>query len=340
MRCERVLALLIVGALSQAVSADELVMKNGSRLIGTLVSVQDGRIKFDTPFAGELSVAVANVEAIYTEEPVTVLMTDGRVLRDQQMVARQDELTMHGPDQKVTPFEPGDIAAINPEPWRLGDGYKWSGKVSGALESERGNSDVDELDFAVESVWRSLVDRYTLRGSWERDETNNDKTADNWRVRGKYDRFRQANPNDYFGWQIALESDDFADLDLRTITGPYVGRQFFDTNLLDLTGEVGLVYVDEQFMQADDNDFFGSNWELRITSDWLSEHAQFYVNQDGILNFDDIDEVIVNTTIGIGFPIYQGLVGAVEAEFEYDGGAVDGVDELDETYKFSLGYQW
>jgi hypothetical protein len=320
--------------------ADEIIMKNGSRLVGTLISVQGDKIKFDTPFAGELSVAVANVEAIYTDKPITVLMEDGRVLHDQQIVARQDVLTMQGPDNQVTSFKPSDIAAINPEPWRMGDGYRWSGKLSGALEAERGNSDSDELDFEGESVWRSLVDRYTVRGLWERDETNNKKITDNWRIRGKYDHFRQHNPNDYFGWLLAFESDDFADLDLRTITGPYVGRQYFDTHLLDLAGEIGLVYVDEQFIEADDDDFIGSSWELRLTSDWLSEHTEFYVNQDGIINFDDFDGVLVNTTIGIGFPIINGLMGAFEAKFEYDGGAVEGVDELDETYKFRLGYEW
>lgn len=50
--------------------------------------------------------------------------------------------------------------------------------------------------------------------------------------------------------------------------------------------------------------------------------------------------MIVNTTIGAGFPISEGFKAALEAEFEYDGGAAEGVDELDETYKFRLGYEW
>ncbi len=42
------------------------------------------------------------------------------------------------------------------------------------------------------------------------------------------------------------EGDEFSDLDLRTTVGPYIGRQFFESSYLDLRGEVGLVWVDEQ----------------------------------------------------------------------------------------------
>jgi len=331
---------VITGLLSQAMMADELVMKNGSRLVGTLVNASDGEIAFDTPFAGEISVKVANVKRMYTEKSVTVLMADGRVLRNQRIVAQKDALVMMDVDDHDTEFEPSDVEMINPEPWRLGDGYKWSGDISTAIKVERGNTEVDELDLAIESIWRSLVDRYTVRGSWEVDETNNDKTQDDWEIRGKYDRFRKANADDYYGWQLAFESDEFADLDLRTITGPYLGRQFFDSRALTLAGEVGLVYVNEQFIEAEDADYFGSSWEFRLTSDWFSENAEFYVDQDGIINFEDFDGVIANTTIGISFPISEGFKAALEAEFEYDGGAVEGVDKLDETYKFRLGYDW
>lgn len=64
------------------------------------------------------------------------------------------------------------MALVNPEPWRIGDGYKWFGELNSALAMERGNTDTDELDINFESIWRSLEDRYTVRGAWELDEAN------------------------------------------------------------------------------------------------------------------------------------------------------------------------
>lgn len=331
---------VITMAFSQMSNAGELLMKNGSRLIGTVVSAEAGKVVIDTPFAGEIEVSSENIDTMYTDADVTVMMADGSVIENQRIVSRDDALVITGPDNQSRVFEATDIDMINPEPWRLGRGYKWTGDTSMAMLLERGNTDSDELDVAAESIWRSLDDRYTLRGSMEIDKANSEKNKDQWQVRGKYDRFRRNNPDDYYGWQLYFESDDFADLDLRTITGPYVGRQFFESSLLDLAGEIGVVYVDEQFEVAEDDDFWGGNWEFRLTSDYLSKYTEFYLNQTGILNFEDIDGVIINTTIGMAFPFKNGFQAAVEAQFEYDGGAVEGVDDTDETYNIRIGYTW
>jgi hypothetical protein len=46
----------------------------------------------------------------------------------------------------------------------------------------------------------------------------------------------------------------------------------------------------------------------------------------------------VNTTIGIRLPVIYGLTAGAEVKYEYDGGAVEGVDDLDETYNVRFGY--
>jgi len=173
----------------------------------------------------------------------------------------------------------------------------------------------------------------------EQDRNNGDKTKDTWWVRNKYDRFFTDDPDNYWGYQLFFEHDKFADLDLRTMTGPYIGRQFFENNILNMHAEVGIVYVDEQFDVAEDNDFWGSNWEVRLTSGIIPEF-ELYLNNDGVLNFDDTADTIINTVFGIRFPLIYGLQAAAEAKWEYDGGAVEDVDDTDETYNFKLGYTW
>ncbi len=58
------------------------------------------------------------------------------------------------------------------------------------------------------------------------------------------------------------------------------------------------------------------------------------------LNFDHLDRQLVNTTIGIRLPVIYGLTAGAEVKYEYDGGAVEGVDDLDETYNVRFGYAW
>lgn len=332
-----ILATLLV--IANICVADELLMKNGSRLVGTLVSASEKGVIFDTPYAGELTIERGTIKTIITEEKVTLLMEDGAIFRDKLIVAEGESLTVLGEDHLPIQFAAADINQLNPEPWRLGDGYKWYGKIDTTLESERGNSDTDELDVGLESIWRSLEDRYTIRGSWEVDETNGDKNKNNWKLRTKYDRFSVEDPDNYYGIQAALEHDEFADLDLRTIVGPYIGRQFFTTKLLTMHGELGVVYVDEQFDEAEDHDYWGSSWELRLSSDIIPK-TELYLHSDGLVDYGDVDSVVANTTFGIGFPLLYGLRAAAEVLYEYDGGAVEDVDDLDQTYKFKLGYTW
>lgn len=207
------------------------------------------------------------------------------------------------------------------------------------MKSERGNTDTDEFDSGFESVWRSLEDRFTTRGNWEIDETDGVKNKDVWNLRGKYDRFREHKTDDYYGVQLAFKKDEFADLDLRTTMGPYLGRQFYESGLLSLAGEVGVVYVKEEFELAEDHDFWGGSWEMRATS-YIIPKIELYVDQVGVLNFNDTGGMLVDTTIGFGFPLVMGIQAGAEMKFEYDGGAAEGVDDLDQTYTFKLGYKW
>ena len=62
--------------------ADELIMKNGSRLVGTLVSASQSDVVFDTPFAGQITIKQANIERIVADQKVTLMMQDGPRGRD------------------------------------------------------------------------------------------------------------------------------------------------------------------------------------------------------------------------------------------------------------------
>ena len=152
---------LLTGTLA---TADTLTMKNGSVLVGKLVSAEPGSVVFDTPFAGQLTIKAANIAKVEAEDPVTLLMADGEVYHDKriEMSAEDRQVVVLNDVGDDRVYSLDDMELVNPEPWRLGEGYKWFGTVSVALESERGNSDTDEWDLAVNSVWRSLEDRYTV----------------------------------------------------------------------------------------------------------------------------------------------------------------------------------
>jgi len=129
-------------------------------------------------------------------------------------------------------------------------------------------------------------------------------------------------------------------LNLRSYIGPYYGIQWFERSVFTLSTEFGLTYVNEDFIVAEDQDYPGANWNLDISSDYLGGGSRLFLNQVGVWNLDETSEVIVNTRMGLSFPLLGRLQAAAEILLEYDSGAVAGVDELDQTYNFRIGYSW
>jgi len=314
---------------------DLVVLSNGSRLIGTVVDSRDGVLTLKTDFAGTLSIQLDQVVSVDSAEPVVVLLADDSVHRESSLRIEKDQVAMSAAGLSV-PLD--TLRVINPAPWELGQGYRWSGKFGMAVAMERGNTDTDEYDVAIESVWRSIEDRYTLKGNTEQDKANNEKTKDTWEVLGKYDYFL-TDPN-YVGLLGFVESDKFADLNRRYLIGPYYGRQFYDIPVFSMSGELGVSYVDEDFDQAEDQDYPASNWNLHAASNILGGDSSLYFDQFGVWNLDNTSDVIVNSTFGLAFPLLFNIEAAAEVLLEYDSGAVEGVEKLDQTYNFRINYTW
>jgi hypothetical protein len=329
------LVCLFVQAETSSAAQDEIVLKNGSRLIGTVTDSRDGVVTIETDFAGTLRVAIDQIEAVNTAKPLVVLMEDDTVHRDTSLIIKDEQLVL---GDEGTAFPLGELRVVNPHPWELGQGYRWTGTLGFALEIERGNSDTDELDVKLDTVWRSTRDRYTLKWVSENDEAEGEKTEDNWQGIGKYDYFL-ADPN-YVGLLTFAEKDKFKDLDLRYMIGPYYGRQFYAEPIFSLSGELGISYVSEEYNVAEDQEYGASNWNLHASSDYLGGDSSLYFDQIGIWNLKDTADVVVNSTFGLSFPLMWNIEAAAEVLLEYDSGAVEDVDELDQTYKLRVGYSW
>ena len=323
---------------TEAPAPDEIVLIDGSRILGTVTESRDGVVTVETDFAGTLSVSMDKIDTLKTSESVVLLLADDTVIRDQPLLIEDQQLVLAEGSFVGPEYPLQELQVVNPEPWELGQGYKWTGLINFAMSMERGNTDTDELDYKLDTQWRSKRDRYTFRWNGEIDEANGEKNADNWQAVAKYDYFL-TEPN-YWGMLVAAEKDKFKDLDLRYMVGPYLGRQLFDQPIFSLQAELGVSYVNEEYNVAEDQDYPASNWSLHATSDYLGGDSKLYFDQIGIWNLDETSDVVVNSTFGLSFPLLWNFEAAAEILWEYDSGAVDNVDDLDETYKVRIGYTW
>ncbi|HBQ42592.1 MAG TPA: hypothetical protein DD808_18800, partial [Halieaceae bacterium] len=132
---------LAAGALAgSAIAADEIVLKNGSRILGTVTGVRDGVVTVDTEFAGTLKVKQDQVESLSSGEPIVLKLADGTVVEESSLRVEGETLLLAADSAPVATYPLAELAITNPQPWELGQGYRWTGQVSLALEMQRGNT--------------------------------------------------------------------------------------------------------------------------------------------------------------------------------------------------------
>lgn len=356
-----VVALPAWSAIDPDLTADDsqgrVYLADGSVLVGEVTAIRDGEVTIKTTFTdAEIKVPVALVQAFDRSAPTDLLLVDEDTLALETLTVREGQVQLDG---KVISL--GDIDIMNPEAWEEGEGFNWTGDTSAALAVARGNTDTNELDVSVNTVVETLRDRYTFNGNIDRDDTANSDgtrtdTADKWKLLGKYDYFLR-NDRNYVGFNLGLESDALAEVDLRTYAGPYFGRVLLDNDLINLDGELGVVYVSTKYIRPQDGDdaciaafednpdlcrfdkqdYGAVNWNLTGESSILGGDSRLYLRHVGIVGVEGGDEVLIKTTAGLAFPLLFGFQAAAEFSFDYDGSLEQ---EIDQKYSFRVGYAW
>lgn len=327
-------------SLSPSVWSDTLVMKDGSVLMGTILNQEKNTLKLKTSYAGIINVKWDQVKSFQTDKTTTIMLVTDELIKTKQVSNTTDNITQikkEGEEWR-TAFKTHNVAFINPDPWRLGEGYKITGRANISLKSQHGNTIKDEFEMDGRLEFRSLIDRYTFTGALENDNSNSTKTADNWLLSGKYDHF--VTKQRYFGGSLSFERDRFTDLELRTTLGPHTGYQFYESTALNLRTETGIVKVYEDNIHADDHDYLAMKWYVDYDQFLFNDLTQLYHEQRGLWDFEKTDKVTFNSWTGFRFPLQFGIIASAEVELEYDSRPNTGIHKTDTTYRLKIGYQW
>ena len=323
---------------------------------GEITDIHDGELYVTTELMGDVIIALSSILYLESERDIELLTTEQKKLALPSFTVVDGEVVLDGADNLT--LDQLDVA--NPEEWEQGRGYIITGRVTSAIEYNRGNTETDNLNLDAETILESLRDRITLRADYEessalvlnKDDDGNaildadgneakisQDTADNWRVEGKYDYFL-SDPRNYLGFNVGLHADQFANVDRRTYASAYVGRKILTRDTLTFDAELGLLYVDTDFAVSEDDSYTGVNINLNGEAQLFDSRVTLYFRQANIVNLQSTEKSIYRTKVGLRFPLFLGLEGAAEATADYDGGAADGKEKLDKTLKFRIGYTW
>jgi len=327
------------------VHADEVVMKDGSRMIGTVVSMKSQKLLFKTAFAGDITIKWDQVARLTTDKPVEVSLGDKEVYKG--TVVQSDEGTIVLQPEKgpvVPPLVMADIKTLSPP--KPPPKWGFDGRISLGLSYEEGNTEKDKFNLDGNMELYKYPHRFQTNFEVSIEKSFNVKTEDKSQVYLDYNRFL----NDrWFVFVLGgFQQDIFSDLDglWSGFVGP--GYQFWKSrDGRNLSISAGPGYVSEHYSQPqpslggqDSRDYAASGWTFSFDSWHFNKTIQPFFTNIGSISFEDSSDWRTQVRTGIRFPMYYGMFGSVQYNWDWVNTPADGKKEYDEAIMIKLGYAW
>jgi putative salt-induced outer membrane protein YdiY len=335
----------VLALLPRFASADEVIFKDGSRLVGEVLELSGGKLKVRTLFNKEVEADWAEVASLTTEKKVPFLLKDGTILNGKGVkpdaggfAVQTDVLT------NAVPLDHDSIVGIN-EPIKPKVTFK--GFFAAGATVNDGNTQNRSATVNGEFVARSERHRYTLRGIYNyADDNHHEITAQNGRLTNNYNFFITSR---FYAFLATLnEHDKFQDLNLRSAVGAGPGWQIFDKGdfkenwlkELMLSAEVGISYFDEDYKTAPDRQYVAARWAVNLNWEIVPKKVTLFHNDEGYPSLEKASDLYVITETGVRLAVLKNLFAALQINYRWQNRPVDDKERNDTTYIISIGYNF
>ncbi len=343
----RIVLTFLIGsgaAAASAARADEVILKDGSRVLGEVLHMVGGKLTVKTVFAKDVEIDWAQVSSLRTEKPLPFVHKDETIITGPAVAGPPGSLAVRagGLPQPVE-LKPDEIIAINP-PEVPAIIYK--GSISLGSTITDGNTQTRAAAATGEFEARSKRQRFGLRGIWNYAEDDEGITARNARGNIKYDFFVK---NRFYLFAGALfENDEFQDIQLRTAVSAGPGYQIIDKGdferpilkEMQLLGEAGFSYFNEDFESSPDNGYVAARWSIKFDWPIIPKKVTFFHFHEGFPSLEDAGDIYITTEQGIRFTFWQNFFTALQINWRWDNTPAPGRERSDTVYLFNVGWNF
>jgi putative salt-induced outer membrane protein len=230
------IAILFVMVLAPVAMADQIVLKNGERLIGSIIKSDEKTLTIKSEFAGIVSVPMEAVTQITSDQPLYLTLKDGQNLVG-TVGAADGKLSVSTSDAGTVRISKDSIQIVRSKAEQ--DAYQthldrlrnpslgdlWSGNLDTGLSLSRGNSDTSTFNFGFNAARTTTRDKISvyMTALYSKNSTAGTSlvTANAKRGGARYD-VNLSSKVFAFGTGD-LENDEFQKLDLRLTLGGGMG---------------------------------------------------------------------------------------------------------------------
>lgn len=323
MRLCVLLLLLPVG-----VYADSLLMKNGDRLSGKVIAMEDDKLRFHTDYAGDLLIAKEQIEQLETEQKIDIVLT-ATPDANQPGELRQDK------HSKPEPLSA--ISEITPEP-EFHPALAWTGDLDADLNFKREQSSTNDirLKSTNELSWGYWRDSVKL--ALDRTRSDGETSTFNYELGQSLDYFWNANW--FWRGQASYQRDYISNPYQQSQFGSGPGFRFYDNQLgrFELIGTVG----EQNYFYRDYRDYrfavIGGGWDYR--QQLIGTRLEFYTNGELLYPFLEEAHYAVKGEAGFRLRLTDSLRFTASSEFN----SLDAGGDLSSYHYwkhfFGIGYSW
>jgi putative salt-induced outer membrane protein len=224
--------------LSGAVAADQLHMKNGDIISGTVSSISDNQVFIKPSYAEEFAVDLAEVESIEAEKTFEVALTDGRTIEGEFAGASEGEQKFMVGDSPMT-FEVAELTSAT-DPYVVVEVDPWEGTGEFGLVSTSGNTETFALNMRLNFIRTS--EKWVHRFTGTALNTSEDGIQDNERYTVEVQSNRKLSDIDWLFGAFRWDSDKFGSYDPSLSFSAGYGRLLMQSDKHEMRGEAGLGY--------------------------------------------------------------------------------------------------
>ena len=312
---------------------DEIYLKDGSHITGTVLSMEDDKLKIETAYTDDdIIIEWEDVEMIVLHDPLPVVMLEEEVTDEDHFakISRNKMKTIKNTDD----FSLDQVESINIPKIRHESFIDLGGSRL------TGNTNTAATNASLGLLVMTRRHRFDLSGKYNFASASGVETANNARANLRYDYFvtrRMFIPIIEF-----LEQDQFQGLNARSTTGIGVGYQFLDKSSHKLGGYTGPAFVYEDFVETGKTLTPTWAWALKWEYDVIVDKVSVFHNQQGFRDFGGDKSMAIRFIAeqGIRVELFGDLYFKLEFDWRFNSEPEPGKAQSDETLIWGLGYKY
>ena len=331
---QRVSLVLFLAIFAPAVlRADEVLFKNGDRLVGTVTDFDGTKLTIDSKVAGKVTVNMKDVKTFSSSSPLELMLSNGTMVHGTVAEAADGQVSVAQADGATRQVPLTDVEKVSPP-------VKWTGTVTIGGMIARGNTETDSLNALGHAERRTFKDRIILDGgylfgaqkvpgdSWH--ETSNDLYGS-----AEYDYFFSRKLYSYAS--VRADHDTIAGIDLRLAPGVGAGYQWVEKPNFSFNTEGGFGWLYRKYAHDGEDSAASARAAYHLKTKFNERLSGFH-DFEYLPGLNNINNYFFDTDAGIRDTLTEHFFAEFSVYYQYDSRPAPGKGPND--IRFILGVGW